>query len=226
MDWIDVGMSNIEIALNEYYSAQSLQKSMKFYNYITCIDIVWEGISQSHRVFFNKEAMPFGGTNCCFSDNPFEYDDNKYFKEVRACFGAHSVNLNSVEKDEKRFASWSYTEGKGDTISIIIYSSIPNKKDTFLTISIDAFQHFFESRYKYIQNIMDQIDTIDKKYYNYFRSSTIETLDDPIAQIDILITENENRLCSEGIRETLNAIKSFLQTDFSCKSNSAVVGNF
>ena len=41
MDWIDVGIFNIETALNEFIYAESMQKSIKFYYYITFIDIIW-----------------------------------------------------------------------------------------------------------------------------------------------------------------------------------------
>ena len=48
MDWLDVGMTNIDKALDELKSSDGLETCMKFYQYICCIDIVWGGICQLH----------------------------------------------------------------------------------------------------------------------------------------------------------------------------------
>ena len=58
MDWIDVGMTNIGKALDELKSSDGLETCMKFYQYICCIDIVWESIYQLHRVFINPQTVP------------------------------------------------------------------------------------------------------------------------------------------------------------------------
>lgn len=144
MDWLDVAMTNIETALNDFYNAASLQKSMKFYYYIICIDIVWEAIQQLHRVLYNTNKIPFADNYICFTGNVFNQDDNTYFKTIRACFGAHSVNLNISKNEEKNFASWSYSASTKNEFSLILYSNIANSNDIYLTVDINQFKCFFE----------------------------------------------------------------------------------
>ena len=105
IDWIDVGISDIDATRNEYIAAKSLRKSLKFYFYVSCIDIVWESIQQLHRVLFHTTQIPFKGERKIFEDNIFGEDDNTFFKSIRACFGAHPVNLDEYgKKDERKFA--------------------------------------------------------------------------------------------------------------------------
>ena len=78
IDWIDVGISDIDATRNEYIAAKSLRKSLKFYFYVSCIDIVWESIQQLHRVLFHTTQIPFKGERKIFEDNIFGEDDNTF----------------------------------------------------------------------------------------------------------------------------------------------------
>ena len=226
MDWLDVAMANIETALNDFYNAASLQKSMKFYYYIICIDIAWEAIQQLHRVFYNTNRIPFADNYICFTGNVFNQDDNTYFKTIRACFGAHSVNLNISKNEEKNFASWSYSVSAENELSIILYSNIVNRDDIYLTVDINQFKCFFEKRYGYIKELVNRIDKIDCEYCKTFRNTIIEISKDPIEQVEILMYENKKRINSESIQSTLEELKSFLEIEFSCSENKKIILNF
>ena len=102
MDWIDVGISDIDTIRNEYVTAKSLRKSIRFYFYISCIDIVWESIQQLHRVLFHTTQIPFKEEKKIFIINIFEEDDNTFFKTIRACFGAHPVNLSNYGEEQEK----------------------------------------------------------------------------------------------------------------------------
>ena len=226
MDWLDVAMANIETALNDFYNATSLQKSMKFYCYIICIDIAWEAIQQLHRVFYNTNKIPFADNYICFTGNVFNQDDNTYFKTIRACFGAHSVNLNISKNEEKNFASWSYSASTKNEFSLILYSNIANSNDIYLTVDINQFKCFFEMRYGYIKELVNRIDKIDCEYYKTFRNTIIAISKDPIEQVEILMYENKKRINSESIQSTLEELKSFLEIEFSCSENKKIILNF
>lgn len=71
MDGIDVGINSIDTTKNEYLNAVGLNKSMRFYFYISCIDTVWEGIQQLHRIFFDTNSISFENENIIFKDNIF-----------------------------------------------------------------------------------------------------------------------------------------------------------
>lgn len=226
MDWIDVGMSSIDDALTEFRQANALQKSMKFFYYVVCIDVVWEAIKQLHRVFINRRTIPFQDTHRWFANNQFNQDDNTYFKTIRACFGAHSVNLQDIPGHKQMFASWSYSFNSKDSISIILYTNMPDQKDVHLSVDIAQLHNFFKERYEYIQKIIETIDAIDDNYYDTFRQTPIKACDDPVEQISVLMEENKKRLESEDIELRLKEIKSFLQVRFICPENKAKLERF
>lgn len=98
MDWIDVALEYI----NDYkfscnYSLN--RQSIDFYTYISCIDIIFQAINQLSRVLLDCRNDIFNGEKDCFISRCeafIDKDDNAYFKEIRACFGAHPVNIGEI----------------------------------------------------------------------------------------------------------------------------------
>lgn len=227
IDWIDVGISDIDAARSEYIAAKSLRKSLRFYFYVSCIDIVWESIQQLHRVLFHTTQIPFKGERKIFEDNIFEEDDNTFFKSIRACFGAHPVNLDEYgKKDERKFASWSGNFYGGDDFYVFLYSNDPQVDDIKLKIKLSQLDEFFNTRYGYLTELMKQIDKIDNSYKEKFTEQKIEISDDPITQIQILLEENQKRTNSEYYDSTLHRLKSFFETEFHCPENKKLVKEF
>ena len=228
MDWIDVGATNINQALDELNRSQGLETCMKFYQYICCIDMVWEGICQLHRIFINPKTIPFKGDSSIFQKKYFQEDDNGYFKEIRACFGAHSVNLDSEkgQKSPKKFASWSGHFGSPDTMSVLIYSNIPNSKLEEVVVTIDELKNFYEKRYQYIKVIIDAIDSSSLNHEEEMKNSAIPKSNDLIEQITILKNASQQRFGGGILVEELEQIERFLTTNFSCEKNKDAIEAF
>lgn len=231
MDWIDVGATNINQALDELNRSQGLETCMKFYQYICCIDIVWGGICQLHRVFINRDTIPFENDSSAFQMKCFNEDDNRYFEEIRSCFGAHPVELKTKQpskkkKGERKFASWSGHFGSPDTMSVLIYSNIPNSKLEEVVVTIDELKNFYEKRYQYIKVIIDAIDSSSFNHEKEMKNSAIPKSNDPIEQIAILKNASQQRFGGGILIEELEQIERFLTTDFSCEKNKGAVEAF
>ncbi len=226
MDWLDVGMTNIGKALDELKSSDGLETCIKFYQYICCIDIVWESIYQLHRVFINPQTVPFKNQSNIFQRKIFDKDDNGYFKEIRSCFGAHSVNLNSRQEFGLKFASWSTHDGTPTEMSVLLYSNIPNSGFEKVTVTVDELKSFYEKRCQYIQQIIDAIDNIAFNYKEEMQNTVIPKSNDLIEQITILKNASQQRFGGGILVEELKQIERFLTTDFSCKENKDTIEAF
>ena len=156
MDWLDVGMANMDRALEELQHSDRLVRCMKFYQYIWCIDVIWECICQLQRVIIN-EKLPLKGDSSVFNRKYYDKDDNAYFKEIRACFGAHSVKLDEDENGYRKFASWSGSIDNQE-FSVSIYSNNPNAEYRQVCVTISELQLFIEKRCQYIQTILNTIE--------------------------------------------------------------------
>ncbi|MBB1440603.1 hypothetical protein H5202_18375 [Shewanella sp. SG41-4] len=213
MDWISVAIRN----LHRFPDLDSNidVRVMQIYSLISSIDIVNEAVKQLHRVFFghSTKLQAFKGEKLIFNERIFDKDDNDYFKEVRACFGAHPVNLDGEGK-EKRFASWPYegfTKSSSD-LEVRLYSNDPNKDDIVLGLNIKELVAFLQSRYEYLDNISLEIE----RQYELCKQELALT---PIADcrnmresIDILLKENESRFNNDHYRSTLEELALLLST--------------
>ena len=226
MDWLDVGMANIDKALEELNNAKGLETCMKFYQYICCIDMVWESVYQLHRVFFNPKTIPFKNQSNIFQRKIFDKDDNDYFKEIRACFGAHAVNLNSKQEFGMKFASWSTHDGTPHEMSVLIYSNIPDYGFEKVTVTVNELKTFYETRCQYIKQIIDAIDNISLAYKEEMKNSAIPKSNDLIEQITILKNASQQRFGGGILVEELEQIECFLKTHFSCDKNKRALEVF
>ncbi len=167
MDWITVSVQHIKANSSKDISEFT---PVELYAYISSVDSIVEAVRQLHRVIIpeKENTLPFKNESTIFKGNPFVQNDFKYFKNIRACFGAHSVNLEDPydreNKSKRRFASWSYSYGSS-SYSIVIYSNWENEenedgKPIFLSISLDEINSFAEKYYNYLNYLGESIEDI------------------------------------------------------------------
>lgn len=150
IEWIEIGVSGIDVDKLEWSNTKPA--IIKFITFIMCIDIMWEGIAQLHRVFYNTKEMPFKTDHNIFNKT---ISDNDYWKEIRAAFAAHPTNLDGTMNGERRFASWSNGLSIPGEYSLALFS---NQASTmcfdYFDIRIDEIMRFAESRYGYLNELM------------------------------------------------------------------------
>lgn len=222
MDWITVA---IEYIMKFYANKESIQ-SMEMFAYISSIDVVWEGIQQLHRVVFpNKKQLPFDGQYQCFKNRVYEHkDDNTYFKEIRACFGAHPVNLQG-ENGERLFASWS-GNFYGGGYSVILYSNSPEKPFKEMSIYIHELNAFLETRYNYLNMLIKEIQEQRNVFYMKMQQKEIGWVDDPIEQLQILKQEIHERGENDYLLFLVERLQMIFNTKITIKENRLMVDRY
>jgi len=190
MDWITVAM---EYIADVKTGKRSYKQSIEMYAYISSIDVVWEAIQQLHRVLFQTDKVPFKNECECFFDKILEHDDNAYFKTIRASFGAHPVNLKGEKEGEKYFASWSGAF-LGEDYSVLLYSNIVGNGFRTLYLRIKELNKFLDTRYNYLNQLMDEIDRQYEEFKIGMKNTPIKRVDDICNQLSILKEESTNRL--------------------------------
>lgn len=213
MDWITVAIRDLQE--NKELSKDIDIRVMQIYSLISSIDIVYEAILQLNRIFGkNNKSKPFKGQKYIFKEKSFEKDDNDYFKELRACFGAHPVNL-SFDNNTKRFASWPYNghDHPGAIFQIQLYSNDPAVEDITVGLYTNELLLFLNTRYQYLAKITEDI----KEDYNKFRleKSLVkiphnESMSD---RINTLIHENKIRFGSDEYTQTLKEMSIIFKTE-------------
>lgn len=196
-------------------------KAMQVYSIISSIDIVVEAILQLHRVIFDckDKQLPFRDKNHIFKKTVFtKLNDDDYFKQIRACFGAHPVNLNATNsnnKEERLFASWPYRgHFNNDTdLQVQLYSNDPDTPDTTFGLSIKELIKYLKSRYEYIDIIAEEVIKQYQKKKEKLINTQINTGKDAISTIDILKNANILRFNDDEYRHTLNEIELILKTE-------------
>lgn len=202
MDWISVSVRHLENAPD--FDKNIDTKCMQVYSLISSIDLIFESINQLHRVFVNPKKLPFHGEKTCFENRLFPVeDDNSYFKTIRACFGAHPVNLN--QENSKRFASLPFDShfNSGD-LSVRLYSRDVGKEDLTLNLNINELFEFLKTRYEYLDVIADKIRTLFVEYQQNLSKVKIETKSDPLEQLYVLRSESARRLDNDYYNGEIN----------------------
>lgn len=227
MDWIDVSM--------QYIMAHPLasirgNRSIELFSYLACIDIVVEAIEQLHRVIFSTRKQVFGQDCECFFDNSFNQTDREYFKTLRACFGAHPVNLDDPEdpdnKDAKRFASWSGGyEGPGD-FSVYLYSNKVGGENIVLGIKYSQVDAFLEKYYNHLSDLKSKLQKQLAAFRKKKQKEIIPYSDDPIEHLTILKAESVNRLNNDYYRITIEELLRTFQTQITCDANLGLVDRY
>lgn len=223
MDWIQVGISGID--KTKLKRDNSDEASIRFMTFVSCIDVMWEGVQQLHRVFFGENGIPFGEQHKIFQQ---DMDDNHYWKEIRAAFAAHPTNLGGTKEGEKRFASWSGGGfGNDGDFSVLIYSNDPNQTgSTFFDIKFDELIQFASSRYEYLYTIMDQIDKITAQWCEKWKNTPITLFNDVKRDVDILLQENKIRLNNDYYQERLEEIERAFSIEPASMKNKKLISEY
>jgi len=223
MDWIEVALEGIDPALLS--KGNDNKSSIKMITFLSCIDILWEAIQQTHRVLYDTNEIPFKEDNSIFKQ---EVSDNIFFKAIRACFAAHPVNLQEVYSDdgknERWFASWSGGTFSRKDFSVILYSNVLDKESRFFDVSFAELLEFAKSRYFYLNELMTQIDLIVANFKCKYRKIPIERKTEIDGRIALLIEENKKRLNCDYYDYELNKLRLiFKQSNFKNPKNQKVV---
>lgn len=227
MDWIEVSADYI---ISHPLSSIKDHQSIELYSYLSCVDIIVEAIEQLHRVIYATNDCIFEKDKECFVDNPFEQDDRTYFKTLRACFGAHPVNLEDPEdrnnKQARRFASWSGGYFGSDDFSVILYSNKVGGKYISLGMRFKQIDAYLEKYYNHLIKLKDEL----RKQYDGFckkmRKQKIAYSDNSVEQLIILQKENKKRLNNDYYEITIDELLMLIQTPISCNKNRTMVSMY
>jgi len=193
MDWITVSIRFLQDSpeLNENIDIRVMQ----MYSFISAIDIVTESITQLHRVFIDPKSIPFKNESTIFSNKLVDVDDTNYFKEIRACFGAHPVNLNPKDKG-KRFASWPFDgmNSSSSDLDVRLYSNIPDEEDLTLSLKSNELIAFLKSRYEYLDVISEEIKRQFISFKEKHSQIIIDSFGSPLEVLNTLAEESSVRL--------------------------------
>ena len=205
--WIQVAESVLENV--EEIKGDINIKSFNFFSYIFAIDMMWEAIKKLNGVINQNGNLPFKGENLVFRNKlsllEFE-DDNHYFKTLRACFGAHSVDLNfrinpTLKESDRFYASWPndlihLKSDDNSDFSIMLWPQDKNHSQStyFLRASINELNDFIQKRYDFIEIIMNEII---KQYNEYLISMrkkiNIPGTKDVLMSLELLKIESKKR---------------------------------
>ncbi|MFT4804612.1 MAG: hypothetical protein ACI9YE_001817 [Psychroserpens sp.] len=213
MDWITVSIRFLQDAPE--LSDNIDVRVMQMYSFISAIDIVAESITQLHRVFISHKNLPFKGEKSIFKDKLFENDDNEYFKQIRACYGAHPVNLNPHNSDkQKYFASWPFdglNTGKID-LEVRLYSNNPEEDDLTLSLKSDELISFLKSRYEYLDVIFDEINKQFLDFQKKHSQISISVNGSPLEILHELAKESSVRLDNDYYHGMINDLIIIFRT--------------
>ena len=200
MDWITVGAEGVDVSLLS--SDNSNDASRRMMLFLSCIDVMWEGISQLHKVLYETDKIPLEDEHVVFKQKK---NDNKFFKKIRAIFMAHPVNLQDVYgKSDQWYASWSGGQFSKEDFYVYLYSDIPGKDPVRFSVSFSDLMEFANRRYMLLTDFITKIDEIVEEYNQKWREIIIPVSEDPVEYISILMTENKNRWTNDWIRNRLD----------------------
>lgn len=224
MDWIEVSINYI---IDHPLDSIGAHESIEVYSFLSCVDIVVEAIEQLHRVVFSTKNCVFEKDRECFLDNQFEQNDREYFKTLRACFGAHPVNLQDPDDTEaKRFASWSGGHFGSDNFSVILYSNRIDGPSITLGMNYKQIYNFLEKYYNHLQTLKCELQRQYLCFCDSKRKQPIEFSNDPIHQLKILKEESFERLNNDYYRSTIDDLILLFETPISCDDNIEMVSKY
>ncbi len=207
MDWISVAIRSIQNS--PIFSANIDVKVMQIYALISSIDIVNESITSLHSIFNGEKGRvsPFKGAKGCFSNSLAFVDDDTHFKEIRAKFGAHPVNLDG-DSGERLFASWPHDAFDDEfDIQVRLYSNIVGKEDQTFGIRLEELLNFLNSRYSYLDTLISEINNQYSSFCVEMQKTPIATSTDTIKQLNILEAASSERLDNDYYRSIILDLK-------------------
>tara|TARA_R110001599_G_scaffold353678_1_gene595263 strand:- start:5476 stop:6594 length:1119 start_codon:yes stop_codon:yes gene_type:complete len=205
MDWISVAIRSLQNP--EELSCNIDIRVMQIYSLISQIDIVQEAVVTLYSVFILPKGRksPFKGCSKVFKDTEGR-DDDTYFKELRAQFGAHPVNLKGGS--ERLYASWPYESLHGNCdLEVRLYSNLVDKKDRVIKLKVSELIAYLVYRYDYLNVLIEEIDQQYERFKIWCKETPIEKSNDTVEQLDILVQESKKRLNLDFIEGELNTLR-------------------
>jgi hypothetical protein len=196
MDWITVSVKFLTTEIN--YDKDIDVRVMGLFSVISAIDIIVESINQLHRVLCNTQELPFTGENEIFLNNQLALSDNEYFKELRAMFGAHPVNLK--HKNGKHwFASWPHEpfSSQNNIFEIRLYSNQVGINDLSFGINAFELEAFAIKHYNHLEFLINEIDKQLEDFCERYKRVKIGKKSDPLELLHVLRKESEIRFNSD-----------------------------
>lgn len=236
MDWIDVGVQYIEKF--QPSGRHGLQNCIEIYSFITAIDITYEAIISLFWVLQKngEESMrnrtPFYKEKGCFSAvTNSSITDDRFFKEIRSCCGAHPTDLDTLisddksEKKQRRYASWTYIENN-KSFNITLYPENATGKTITVKILYAELIEYFEQRFDYLNTLIKRIDELYDEFKKEKAKEPIPKSDNPVTQLEFLKAANEQRLNNEYYNDVIDQLTSFFTTDFESTENENAINNY
>ena len=236
MDWIDVGVQYIEKF--QPSGRHGLQNCIEIYSFITAIDITYEAIISLFWVLQKngedgaRGRTPFYQKKGCFSAVAnTSITDDRFFKELRACCGAHPTDLETLISDDEagekqyRFASWTYIENSA-SFNVMLYPENATGKTITIKVFYSELIEYFEQRFSYLHTLMERIDALYAEFKAEKANEPIPKSNDPLEQLRILKAANIQRLNNEYYNEIIDQFICFLNTDFESKANETLIENY
>ncbi|OME34960.1 hypothetical protein BSK58_24960 [Paenibacillus odorifer] len=195
-DWLSVSVNGLPY-IDLTHSHDDV-RSLNVLQLITTYDIVLQSIEQLHRVF--EMEHPLKKDDSVFSS---AVPDDAYFAQIRACFGAHPVDLRSADgtkSTDKYFASWSSDVGSriggNDDYSVYLYSNNPDGDQPIrFSMSFAKIHEYTIKRYSLLSNV---ISVIEKKHGIFIEEQRQRPISrnhsDVVEQLQILLKENSTRI--------------------------------
>lgn len=227
MDWITVAVEHLnKCPLGSIRSLSSLE----MYSYIASCDIIVEAIQQLHRVIFSTKTTIFEKDCNCFPDNQFNQTDLIYFKTIRACFGAHPVNLNEPGDEEnkamRRFASWSGGSWSEGDFSVFLYSNQLEEDNIHLSIRFKQIIGFVRKHYNYLEVLIEELNRQYDDFCSKMRKLRFACEGTPIERLLILQHESKLRLNKDYYRYAIDELLLIFSTPISAQENFKLVEEY
>jgi hypothetical protein len=189
---------------------------MELFSVISAIDIIVESVNQLHRVFFNTQEIPFSDEKDIFINNQLGLSDNEYFKELRAMFGAHPVNLKH-KNNRHWYASWPHEPflSSNTLFEIRLYSNEIGIKDLTFSISIIELETFVIKHYNHLILLMKEIDKQVNDYSEEHKNKKIENRNDIHELLSTLKEESIGRFNNDYYNESIKELIMIFNTTIS-----------
>ncbi|MDR6717390.1 hypothetical protein [Paenibacillus sp. 2003] len=193
-DWLSVSVNGLPY-IDLTHSHDDV-RSLNVLQLITTYDIVLQSIEQLHRVF--EMEYPLKKDYSVFNA---AVPDDAYFAQIRACFGAHPVDLRSADgtkSTNKYFASWSSdisNFGDNGDYSVYLYSNNPDVVQPIrFSMSFAKIHEYTVKRYSLLSSMINVIEKKDGMFIEEQRQQEIRRRSDIVEQLQILLKENSTRI--------------------------------
>ena len=221
MDWITVAVDYINSANAETRNENIM--SMQVYSTISAYDIIVESVLQLHRVFFQATELPYAQDTSVFNAHTTDY---KNFKNIRAVFGAHPVNLKDIlegSKGKQYYASWSTTSRAllDSDVHVFLYSKVPGDRPIEFGVKFSEMHAYVSKYYQYLDIITEEISKQYRNFLSEKKRETIERKTDILDQVKLLKIENKKRNDNDYYGYCLDLIDRMLSAECTHEENEA-----